>query len=116
VLIKDLIKKLSELDPEAQILFHDKKPIGGVCVDVEIINGFAISHPKKHDLYNTKPPLFVEDKIAKRICEDGKTFLDFRSKHIKPAFYINPVEPDFRKAYDKYQLKNQKNEQGKLLI
>ena len=112
--VKDLIRELSKLDPEQDILFAKSNWASDISVDAELVNGYSVSHSKNDNPLGTRPPLFVDYERAHRICEDGKTFLSFRSRHIKPAIYLRSKEPDDRAAYKKYlqkQVKNQSVEQ-----
>ncbi len=116
--VKDLIRELSKLDPEQDILFAKSNWTSDISVDAELVNGYSVDHSKKDNPLGTRPPLFVDYGQAHRVCEDGKTFLSFRSRHIKPAVYLRSKEPDDRTAYNKYmqkQFKNQVVEQTTML-
>lgn len=112
--VKDLIQELSKLDPEMDILFAKSNWASDTSVDAEIVNGYSVGHSKKDNPLGTRPPIFVDHERAHRVCEDGRTFLSFKSRHIKPAIYLRSKEPDDRAAYNKYmqkQLKDQVVEQ-----
>lgn len=112
--VKDLIRELSQLDPEMDVLFAKSSWATSISVDAELVNGYSVGYPKKDNPLGTRPPVFVDQKTAHRVCEDGKTFLSFKSRHIKPAFYLRSKEPDERVIINKYmqkQLKEQTVEQ-----
>lgn len=101
--ISELIQELSKLDPNLDILFTKGNWASDLSVGAELVSGYSVGHSKKNDPFGTRPPYFVNDKSANRVCEDGRTFLDFRSKHIKQAIYLRSVEPDDRAAFAEYQ-------------
>lgn len=108
--VKDLIQELSKLDPETDILFAKSNWASDISVDAELVNGYSVGHPKKDNPFGTRPPLFVNHERAHRVCEDGKTFLSFKSRHIKPAIYLRSKEPDERTAINKYFQKEAKSQ------
>lgn len=108
--VKDLISELSKLDPEQDILFAKSNWASDISVDAELINGYSLSHSKKDIPFGIRSPSFIDHKRAHRICEDGKTFLSFKSRHVKPAIYLRSKEPDFQSAYNKYLHKQTENE------
>lgn len=103
--VKELIQELNKLDPEMDILFAKSDWTSKISIGAELVNGYSVSHSQKSNPLGILPPVFVDYEYAHRICENSKTYLDFRSKFIKPAIYLRSVEPDFETAYDKYQNK-----------
>lgn len=103
--VKDLIQELNKLDPNMDILFPKSNWASEISIGAELINGYSVNHSQKSNPLGTLSPVFINYEYAHRKCEDGKTFLNFKSKLIKPAIYLRSVEPDYRALYDKYQVK-----------
>lgn len=103
--ISELIQDLSKLDPNLDILFTKGNWSSELSIDSELVSGYSVGHADKHNVFGIRPPIFVDYKNAHKVCASGKTYLDFRSKHIRPAVYLRSIEPDFKAAYDKYQEK-----------
>lgn len=109
--VKDLIKQLSKLNPNLDLLFSESKPSNKLMIDVDLIQGFAVSWPKDQDVFGTRSPFFVASKEAYRMCEDGQTYLDFTSPDINPAIFLASREVDFLKACEDYKSRK-RNELG----
>ncbi len=103
--VKDLIQKLSKLDPDMDVLFAKSNWTSEISVGAELVNGYSVNHSQKSNPLGTRPPIFIDYEYAHSKCEDGKTYLNFKSKLIKPAIYLRSLEPDFQENYNKYQAK-----------
>lgn len=103
--VSELIQELNKLDPDMDILFAKSNWASEISVGAELVNGYAVEHSQKSNPIGTRPPIFLDHKVAHRICEDGKTYLNFKSRYVKPAIYLRSVEPDFDKAMAKYKNK-----------
>lgn len=108
--VKELIEELSRLDPEMNILITKGSWSSEVSVGAELVKGYSVNHSRKDNPFGTRSPIFVDYDRAHQICEDGRTFLDFRSPNIKPVVYLRSKEPDFREAYERYQRRQQRKD------
>lgn len=97
--VKDLIQELNKLDPNMEILFAKSNWASEISIGAELVSGYSVNHSQKSNPLGTRPPIFIDYEYAHRKCEDDKTFLNFKSKLIKPAIHLRSVEPDY---YDKY--------------
>lgn len=100
----DLILELSKLDSHLDILFTKDNCASDLFVDAELVNGYAVWYSKKDDPMGLQPPIFVNNRKVHSSCEGGKTFLNFKSKHIiLPAVYLKCVEPNHQAMIANYQ-------------
>lgn len=89
--VKDLIQELNKFDPNMEILFAKSNSASEISIGAELVSGYSVSHSQKFDPIGTCKPIFIDYEYANRKFEDGNTFLNFRSKLIKPTIYLRSV-------------------------
>lgn len=85
--VSELIEKLSALPPDTDVV------INGRCFfDSDQLQTKALRFVEGHMVCgpdNMTEGYFVTKESARRVMDDGKEFLDLRSKWITPALYLS---------------------------
>jgi hypothetical protein len=84
--VKELIEKLSQLPPESEVTITLRE--GRIdTANLTIQEGYFVTGAFDHG--RNGEGHFIDQRMAVRICDDGKPLLDLTSEHIKPSILIH---------------------------
>ena len=92
--VKDLLKELSELDPETEVFLHIPGGFSAPAYETtnfSIQKGFVVRDPEREHNFYTKARgngMFVTEQAAMTVCEDGQTFLKIGAPTVHPAYRL----------------------------